>query len=71
MEMAEEGDAGVGDDVVRGEGRREVEDESLMDLISGFGMQKEAQAGTGEDERPGGGVREEKRRSGKGKGGEK
>lgn len=39
-----------------------------MDLISGFGKEKEIKI---EDEAPGGGVREEKKRSGKGKGGEK
>lgn len=43
-------------------------EESLMDLISGFGKEKEAKK---IDEAPAGGVKEEKRRSGKGKGGEK
>ena len=43
-------------------------EESLMDLISGFGKEKEAMSG---DEAPGGAVREEKKRSGKGKGGER
>ena len=47
---------------------KESDGDSLMDLISGFGKEKEAKT---VDEKPGGGSREESRRSGKGKGGEK
>lgn len=43
-------------------------DQSMLDLIAGTGRQKEAKA---TDEAPGGGKREDKKRSGKGKGGEK
>ena len=66
VQTPEEGDAGV-----EGEGRmqREMEEEEgLMDLISGFGREKEVKRG---DEAPGGASREEAKRSGKGKGGEK
>lgn len=63
LETPEEGDAGVEENMAR-----ESDADSLMDLISGFGKEKEAKT---VDEKPGGGSREESRRSGKGKGGEK
>ncbi len=53
-----------------GEEAAAIPEESLLDLISGYGREKEAKA-EDEDEAPAGGAREESRRSGKGKGGEK
>ena len=53
-----------GEEAVDGEGEEEEAEESLLDLISGFGQEAES-AGTAK------GVREGKERSGKGKGGER